>query len=125
MDIYIAALTVAFTPQVLIALVGALTGASISWDIKSYGPRLTFLMTVLTLAAAGVASEYVSIEHGTVSVFTHFLLGGFTGLFGLRLLDALRLAAPGLTRKIVDIFSNSVLDNIALLIKKITAFFGI
>lgn len=125
MELYSAAFAAAFTPQVLIALIGALIGASISWDIESYGPRLTFLMTILTMAAAGVASEYITFEYKAASIFAHFLLGGFTGLFGLRLLDAMRLAAPGLTKKVVDIFSNSVLDNIAALLKKITNFLGI
>lgn len=118
-EIYLAT----FTPFVVTALIGGLLGAAASADVETFKWRLTIIMTLLTLGAVGAGSEYLTKEFPDAGIFWHLLEGGIVGMVGLRLLDALRVASPTFTKKLVEIASNSLLDNVSALFKKLTDLF--
>lgn len=90
------------TPTVIASILGSLIGSYVNFDTERYGIRLTLLMTLLTCSAAAASAEHLALKVTDISIFAYFLLGGFIGLFGLSLLDAMRLAMPNFTRNLVN-----------------------
>jgi len=117
MDVYITFMQLAVTPEAIATILGSLVGAFINSDTKRYGLKLTFLMTILTCAAAGAIGDYVKLQSGNISIFAYIILGGFTGIFGLSLLDAMRISMPGFTTKLVNGITETLIVSIIELIK--------
>lgn len=117
MDVFTTVLLQGVTPQSVATILGSLVGAFINSDTKRYGLRLTALMTILTCAAAGALGDYVKLQSGDISIFAYVLLGGLTGIFGLSLLDAMRIAMPAFTKKLVNGITDTLITSIIDLIK--------
>ena len=117
MDVFIIVLLQAVTPQSVATILGSLVGAFINSDTKRYGLRLTVLMTILTCAAAGAIGDYVKLQSGDISIFAYVLLGGLTGIFGLSLLDAMRISMSGFTKTLVNGIMDTLITSIIELIK--------
>lgn len=124
MDVYTAAFLASLTPQILVALIGGFIGANISSDIKLYGLRLTVLTAIIAIATAGVASEYMLYKWATRSIIGHFALGCLTGMVGMRLLDAIRLALPDFMHSLTDLAGKSTLDLVIAFFKKVKSLLG-
>lgn len=117
MDVFITFMQLAITPEAIATILGSLVGAFINSDTKRYGLRLTLLMTILTSSAAGAIGDYVKSQSGDVSVFAYVILGGFVGIFGLSLLDAMRIAMPSFTKKLVKGITETLIISVIDLIK--------
>lgn len=124
MDIFIVAILSSLTPQMVVAFIGGFIGANISSDIKLYGLRLTILTGVMAVALSGGVSEYIAYKWQVTSLIAHFGLGGLSGMAGMRLLDALRLALPDLTYKLINLAGKSSLELVELLFKRVKKLLG-
>lgn len=124
MDVFIVAILSSLTPQTVVAFIGGFIGANISSDIKLYGLRLTILTGVMAVALSGAVSEYIAYKWQVTSLISHFGLGGLGGMAGMRLLDALRLALPDLTYKLINLAGKSSLELVELLFKRVKKLLG-
>ena len=125
MDVFMVAILSSLTPQTVVAFIGGLIGANISSDAKLYGMRLTILTGVMAVAMSGGASEYVSYKWQVTSIIAHFGVGGLTGMLGMRLLDAVRLALPDLMHKLINLAGKSTLELVEMLFNKVKKLFGV
>lgn len=117
MDVFITFMQLAITPEAVATILGSLVGAFINSDTKRYGLKLTLLMTILTCSAAGAIGDYVKLQSGNISIFAYIILGGFVGIFGLSLLDAMRIAMPEFTKKLVNSITETLILSVVDLIK--------
>lgn len=113
MNTYITLILEVISLHAIVTILGSLLGAMINADTKRYGVRLVVLMTIFTCSTAGAVAEQFSIRFTNTSLFLYFVLGGFIGIFGLSLLDALRLASADFTHKLVEVLSKTLLEGVA------------
>lgn len=125
MEVYSAAFIAAITPQILAALIGGFIGVNISSDVKMYGYRLTILTAILVLSIVGVVSEFISYKWGTQSIIGHSCIGGLSGMAGMRLLDAVRIALPDFMTELTKLAGKSSLEIIVVLFKKLKKVAGL
>lgn len=122
-DTYTIAFSGAITPEVAAALIGGLFGAAYAADIKTYGIRLTILVSIGALLVVGAVAEWLSVRHGLNFLW---ILGGIGFVVGMatgHLLDATRVASPALAKKLVALAGDAAVDEIASLIKRFFSFF--
>lgn len=104
MEIYFGAIQVFMIPQVIAGLIGGLLGVACLFksNKEQYGIELTIIFSVLGVLSAGGFAEYMLTNHSLISVILHTVLGAVAGMVGASGVDAVRLAAPRLTRDIVN-----------------------
>lgn len=108
--------------HIIAALVGSALGCWGNTDKQLYGAKLTFIMGVLTVAGAGALADFLDLDPTKLfSVFFSFLMGGFVGLSGMSLLDALRIASPPFTAKLVKVVSDTLLTQVVSLVADLFA----
>lgn len=120
MNTYILIILEVISLHAMVTILGSLLGAMINADTKSYGVRLVVLMTIFTCSTAGAVAEHLALKFSNTSLFLYFVLGGVIGIFGLSLLDALRLASADFTHKLVEVLSKTLLEGVA---DTVSAFF--
>lgn len=104
-------------PHTITALIGSILGCWGNADKQRYGAKLSLIMGALTVSGAGALTEFLDFDRNDLfSFFFCFLMGGFVGFFGMSLLDALRIASPPFTEKLVKIVSDTLLTQIVSLI---------
>ena len=113
MNIYIPMILEVISLHAIVTILGSILGAMINADTKRYGIRLVVLMTLFTCSTAGAVAEHLATRFSGTSLFLYFVLGGFIGIFGLSLLDALRLASADFTHKLVEVLSKTLLEGVA------------
>lgn len=110
-------LTEVLPPHIIAALIGSVLGCWGNADKQLYGTKLSFIMGVLTVSGAGALADFLDFDGAdTFSFFFCFLMGGFVGFFGMSLLDALRIASPPFTAKLVKVVSDTLLTQIVSLV---------
>lgn len=118
MNIYIDALSIALTPQVVAAFIGGLLGASAAADIQRYGLRLTVIFTALGVLAAGAVAEYLTAYRGITSVLLHVIISPFVGMCFGYLLDAIRVTMPNLFNKLLSSVGDTAIAGVTEFIKR-------
>ena len=104
-------------PHILAALIGSALGCWGNADKQLYGAKLSVIMGLLTVSGAGALAEFLKFDSASLlSVLSCFAMGGVFGFFGMSLLDALRIASPPFTAKLVTIVSDTLLTQIVSLI---------
>lgn len=110
-------LTEVLPPHIIAALIGSILGCWGNADKQLYGTKLSFIMGVLTVSGAGALADFIEFDSADIfSFFFCFLMGGFVGFFGMSLLDALRIASPPFTAKLVKVVSDTLLTQIVSLV---------
>ena len=114
MEIYINALLLALSPQVVFALIGGLIGVGIKSKIEGYSRGYTTFISIGSLIAVGAMSEYLLQKHHLEFLFGHMFIAIIIGIIGASILHAFNVFAPILAEKIVNIFGDKItkkLDN--------------
>lgn len=99
-------------PQVVAGLIGGLLGAMMSIKVDRFGWRLSILFGIGSIIAAGAVAEYLTYVYIIEFILLHCGLGILIGILGNAALDALNLAAPEFTRKIVKGTGDGILHKI-------------
>lgn len=116
MDIYISALQVFLLPQVIAGFMGGLLGVSslLKSTAAVYGWELTLIFAVVGVLFSGGTAEYVISDWEMTSVIAHAILGVFSGILGFSGIDAFRLAAPKLTKDLMDEASTGIIHKLLI-----------
>lgn len=112
MSTFLSSLELLIIPQVVTAIIGGFLGVACLWKsfVSVYGYILTSLFSVIGLVSAGAASEFFFNSYGTSSIFYHCLIGCGAGVLGVSGIDALRLLAPKIMKKIIDATGNTAVN---------------
>lgn len=103
-----------FSPQIAIAVVGGMLGGLIGAEErqKRYGKRLTFLLIIAAIVDAGAVADYLTSHHGVKSIFITMAIAIAVGVFSGHLMDALRIASPSLSKRLVNKVGDVAVDKI-------------
>lgn len=112
MEIYINALLMALSPQVVFALLGGLIGVGIKSRIEGYNWGYTIFISIGSLIAVGATAEYLYSVHNLTSIFVHMFIAVIIGIIGASILHSFNLFAPILASKIVETTGNKLSDTL-------------
>lgn len=101
-----------FTPQVIFAMIGGLTGAAFGIAKNQHNARIAFLLLVIGAMAASGAADYLVNSHGVTSVYVIGIVSMPIGLVSGFLMDALEVASPRLAAKLVNKLGDKTIDKI-------------
>lgn len=118
MEIYLSALLVALSPQVVFALMGGGIGVLIKSKIDAHGWIYTIFISIGSLIAVGATSEYLLTVHSVSSIFLHMFIGVIIGIIGASILHSFNLFAPTFANKFVNTAGDRVLKEIDKRINK-------
>ncbi len=117
MDDFLVRFIEVLPPHILAALIGSALGCWGNADKQLYGAKLSVIMSLLTISGAGALAEFLEFDSTSMlSIFSCFAMGGVFGFFGMSLLDALRLASPPFTSKLVTVVSDTLLTQVVSLV---------
>ena len=112
MEIYINALLMTLSPQVVSALIGGMVGISIKSKISEYGWFYTIFISIGSIIAVGATSEYFYSVRGVTFIFAHMLLGTLVGLIGSYTLHAINIFTPNFAHTLVNKTGDKILEKV-------------
>lgn len=113
-------LIASLTPQVLMALVGALIGGllGVRDRFKEYGFYLTLLLVISSVMIGGAVVDYLAREYHLKSLLLSWVIGLGFGIFGSMAVDMLRLTSPSLAEKLVNGMGNEAVETAIDMVKR-------
>lgn len=91
-----------FTLPDIASLIGGLIGALIRIDKKRDGMYLTVLLVIASIIFAAAIGDGLEDRYALINMWWRFGAGIITGLIAGSLIDAIRLAAPDNSKKLID-----------------------
>lgn len=101
-----------FSPQLFIALIGGLIGGLIGAEDRQqrYGRRLAFLLIIASVIFAGAVADYMMVSYNVKSMLILMANGVFVGIVSGHLMDAVRLASPKWSKRLVSVVGNKTIE---------------
>ena len=126
MDGFFTTLTLSFSPQILLAMIGGGLGAFISSDRARYGWQLSFMFILASLVFSAAMGEYLYISRGITSIWWLMLLNIPLGMIVGSTLDVLRIANRPLIERLVNGIGDSGVSIIVeSVLGKLRRWFGV
>ena len=109
MNIYLEAIRVTLTPEVVAGLIGGLLGAIITIRIELHGLRLSILFAIGSIINAGAVSEALISSWSIYSLYAQGGIGIMVAIISNALLDKLHAKAPKLVGRVIEVIEEDIL----------------
>lgn len=99
--------------QITSAILGSVVGSLVTDPTKNYGIRISILMTIVSMIAAGAIAEYFAVAKDMTYVWVHAGIGVGVGLVCQFAVEEIKQSAPKFFKLLLALLTSNFINNLA------------
>ena len=99
--------------QITSAIFGSVVGSLATDPTKNYGIRISILMTIVSMIAAGAIAEYFAVAKDMNYVLVHAGIGVGVGLVCQFAVEEIKQSAPKFFKLLSNLLTSTIIDSLA------------